>query len=224
MEAEARDIAARREPLSRDRILRAALALADGHGVEAVTMRRLGEELGFEAMSLYRHVANKDDVLDGILDLVLHETEPPPPDGDWDAAIRRSALSVRDALRRHPWATGLLMKPGHARPARLHFMDSLLGRLRRSGFSADQTFVVYHVLDGHIFGFALWQTAYESVAAADPEVVARLMREIPFDDYPHLAEHRDQHLEEGPHREVGAFELGLDLILDGLRRMHADAR
>src|SRR3954453_20255709 len=97
-----------RIPLSRDRILQAALELADEGGIESLTMRRLGQELEFEAMSLYNHVANKDDVLDGILDLVLAETELPPPVGDWDAAIRSSAISVHQAFRRHPWACGLL--------------------------------------------------------------------------------------------------------------------
>src|SRR4051795_8122197 len=106
-----------RIPLSRDRILHTALAVADEHGVEAVTMRRLGDELGFEAMSLYRHVGNKDAVLDGLLDLVLAEKEPPAPDGTWAVAVRRSAVSVRDALARHPWATSLLMSPERVRPA-----------------------------------------------------------------------------------------------------------
>src|SRR5436190_20166410 len=118
-----------RTPLSRDRILRAALDLADGSGVETVTMRRLGEELGFEAMSLYRHVANKDDLLDGMLDLVLAEWRLPDPSGDWADAIRASACSVHDALRRHSWSARLLMTGGHIRPMRLRYMDSLLGRL-----------------------------------------------------------------------------------------------
>src|SRR5919109_1617867 len=98
-----------RLPLSRERILRAALELADESGIESLTMRKLGQALGFEAMSLYNHVANKDDVLDGILDLVLDETEPPSPVGDWDAAIRTSAISVHRALRLHPWACTLVM-------------------------------------------------------------------------------------------------------------------
>jgi AcrR family transcriptional regulator len=210
----------RRAPLSRDRILRAALALADEGGVDSLTMRKLGEQLGFEAMSLYRHVANKDDVLDGILDLVLGETEPPTAPGKWDAAIRTSAVSVGAALRRHPWATALLMSPARIRPARLRYMDSLLGRLREAGFSADTTYHAYHVLDGHIFGFSLWQAGHSATAAALPDLAKKIMRAIPFDDYPYLAEHRDQHLAEGPHHDVSAFEFGLDLILDGLRKIH----
>src|SRR4051794_32405609 len=125
-----------RLPLSRERILRAALELADESGIESLTMRKLGQALGFEAMSLYNHVANKNDLLDGILDLVLEEIEPPSPAGDWDAAIRGSAISVHEAFRLHPWACPLLMSPGRMRPVRLRYVDLLLGRLREAGFSA----------------------------------------------------------------------------------------
>jgi AcrR family transcriptional regulator len=205
-----------RIPLSRDRILQAALRLADESGAEAVTMRRLGDELGFEAMSLYRHVANKKDLFDGMLDLVLAEWQPPDADGDWSAAIRTSARSVHDALRRHRWAAQLLMTGDHIRPARMRYMDQLLGRLRDAGFDPDATYSVYHLLDGFIFGFSLWEIAYTSFPL-DAEAVTRLMQLIPWDEYPQLAEHRDQHMSEGPHREVSAFDVGLDLILDGLR-------
>src|SRR5437868_5149662 len=114
-----------RIPLSRDRILRAALELADASGVEALTMRRLGDQLGFEAMSLYRHVANKQDLLDGMLDLVLAEWELPGGEGDWAESIKTSARSVHDALRRHRWAAGLLMTGSHMRPTRLRYMEFL---------------------------------------------------------------------------------------------------
>jgi AcrR family transcriptional regulator len=204
-----------RIPLSRERILRTALELADRSGVEALTMRRLGDELGFEAMSLYRHVASKNDLLDGMLDLVLAEWQP-PGDGEWRAAIRTSACSVHDALRRHPWAAQLLMTGGHVPPARLEYMDRLLGVLRENGFDADAAYSVYHLLDGYIYGFTLWEIAYTS-GTLDAEEVTRLMRAIPWERYPHLAEHRDQHMTDGPHREVSAFEVGLDLILGGLR-------
>lgn len=196
-------------------MLAAALALADSSGVETLTMRRLGEELGFEAMSLYRHVANKDDLLDGMLDLVLAEWQLPERGGDWRAAIRTSATSVHDALRRHAWAARLLMSGSHLRPARLEYMDRLLGTLREGGFDADGAYHVYHLLDGYIFGFTLWEIAYTSLPL-DDDAVTRLMRAIPWGDYPHLAEHRDQHMTEGPHRDVSAFDVGLGLILDGL--------
>jgi AcrR family transcriptional regulator len=210
-----------RLPLSRERILRAALDRADEGGIESVTMRKLGQALGFEAMSLYNYVANKDDVLDGILDLVLAEGELPSPAGDWDMAIRRSAISVHDALRRHPWACTLLMSPARGvRPARLRYMDSLVGRLREAGFSAETTYHVYHVLDGHIFGFSLWQTSHTYTPAEVSDMVATFARTISADEYPHLHEHGNQHVSEGPHRDVSAFEFGLDLILDGLKKVH----
>jgi AcrR family transcriptional regulator len=209
-----------RIPLSRDRILRAALALVDEGGIESLTMRKLGQVLGFEAMSLYNHVANKDDVVDGILDLVLDESEPPSPAGDWHAAIRSSAISVHESLRRHPWACPLLMSPGRIRPARLRYVDSLLGRLREAGLSAETTYTAYHVLDGHIFGFSLWEASHSFNAAQVSDMAAEFARMIPVDAYPYLHEHGEQHLTEGPHRQVSAFELGLDLILDGLKQIH----
>src|SRR5215831_13555643 len=129
----------RRKPLSRERILAAALELVDEQGIDALSMRKLGQALGgYEAMSLYNHVANKDDLLDGILDLVLAEMEPPDPAGGL-AAIRSSSLSAHEALRKHPWAASLLMDPARIRPARLEFMDALLGALREAGFSAETT-------------------------------------------------------------------------------------
>ncbi len=209
-----------RLPLSRDRILHAALELADEGGIESLTMRKLGQALGFEAMSLYKHVANKDGVLDGILDLVLDESEPPSPAGDWDTAIRTSAISVHEALRRHPWSCTLLMSPRHARPARVRYMDLLLGRLREAGFSADTTYSAYHVLDGYIFGFALWETSHTYTAEEAANLAAKFAQTITADAYPHLHEHAQQHFSEGPHREVSAFELGLDLIVVGLKKLH----
>src|SRR5215210_6842108 len=214
---------AERLPLTRDRILRAALALVDEGGIGSLTMRNLGQALGFEAMSLYNHVANKDDVLDGILDLVLDESEPPSPAGAWDAAIRTSAVSVHDALRRHPWSCTLLMSPGRVRPARLRYMDSLLGRLREAGFSAETTYHAYHVLDGHIFGFSLWETSHTYTAEDLSNFEAKFAQTITADAFPYLHEHAQQHFNEGAHREVRAFEFGLDLIVDGLEKLRDTA-
>jgi AcrR family transcriptional regulator len=213
-----------RLPLNRDRILHAALDVADESGIESLTMRKLGQVLGFEAMSLYNHVANKDDVLDGILDLVLAESEPPSPAGDWDTAIRSSAISVHEGFRRHPWACPLVMAPGRIRPARLRYMDSLLGRLREAGFSAETTYHAYHALDAHIFGFSLWQASHSYTAAQVSDMAAAFERMIPADEYPYLHEHGKQHLAEGPHHDVSAFEFGLDLILDGLKKIHDSTR
>jgi AcrR family transcriptional regulator len=209
-----------RLPLSRDRILRTALALADEQGIESLTMRKLGGALGFEAMSLYNHVANKDDLLDGLLDLVLAETEAPAAGAPWDAAIRASAVSVHDVLRRHPWAAALLLDATRVRPARLAYMDALLGRLRESGFSPETTYHAYHVLDGHIFGFSLWERSH-TYTPVDADAMRKLFdRVITHEAYPHLREHGEQHFAEGPHRHVSAFEFGLDLIIEGLRPLH----
>jgi AcrR family transcriptional regulator len=208
-----------RLPLNRERILRAALELADDGGIESLTMRKLGQALGFEAMSLYNYVANKDDLLDGILDLVLDESEPPSAEGEWDAAIRSSAISVHRALTSHPWACPLLMSPSHIRPARLQHMDLLLGRLREAGFSADTTYHAYHVLDAHIYGFSLWQANHTYNARQVTDMVSEFARMIPVDVFPYLHEHGEQHLADGPHREVSAFEFGLDFILDGLKEI-----
>lgn len=209
-----------RPPLSRERILQTGVELADEGGIASLTMRKLGQLLGFEAMSLYNHVANKDDLLDGMLDLVLDESDLPSPAGDWEQAVRTSAISVHEALRRHPWSCSLLMSPAHIRPARLRYMDSLLGLLRESGFSAATTYHAYHVLDGFIFGFSLWETSHSYSPEEISSMVAMFTQTITPDAYPYLHEHGQQHVTDGPHRGVSAFEFGLDLILDGLKKVH----
>ena len=208
-----------RLPLSRDRILRAAVKLADKKGIDSVTMRKLAQELGFEAMSLYNHVANKDDLLEGMLDLVLAETEPPSASGEWDEAIRKSAISVHDALRRHPWSCTLLMEARRVRPTRLRYMDLLLGRLREAGFSAETTYHAYHVLDGHIFGFALWETGHTYTPEDVSHLVEKFAGVITPEAYPYLHEHAEQHFDEDAHGDVSAFEFGLNLIVDGLKKI-----
>jgi AcrR family transcriptional regulator len=216
-------MATTRLPLSRDRILRTALELVDESGLDALTMRKLGQALGFEAMSLYNHVANKDDVIDGMLDLVLAESEAPARAADWASAIRSSAVSVHDALHRHPWSVNVLFSPGRVHPARLRYMESLLATLREGGLSAEATYTAYHVLDAHIFGFSLWAASHtisEAESANIKEVVERLLTR---EEYPYLREHAQQHFaDDGPYKEVSAFELGLDLILDGLKKIHGE--
>ena len=207
----------KKRPLNRDRVLDKAISLADRDGLEALSMRKLAQALGVEAMSLYNHVANKDDLLDGILDLVLAEMDPPDPEGGI-AAIRSSSLAAHEALKRHPWAAGLLMTPTRIRPARLEFMNALLGALRNAGFSAETTYHAYHVLDAHIIGFSLWASTHGSVPVDIEDVRGFLDRMLPVETYPHLHEHGLQHLEDGPHKDVTAFEYGLDLVLDSLER------
>jgi AcrR family transcriptional regulator len=207
-----------RKPLTRERILEAALGLVDADGIEALSMRKLGHALGFEAMSLYNHVTNKDDLLDGMLDLVLAEMEPPTP-GDGLAGIRRAAISAHEALKRHPWAAGALMTPTRVRPGRLAFMDGLLGALRAAGFSPETTYHAYHVIDAHIIGFSLWQSTHDFALPPDiGDMQLFLDRMLPPETYPDLHAHGMQHLDGGTHQDVSAFEYALDLILEGLDR------
>lgn len=207
-----------RKALSRERILEKGLALADADGIDSLSMRKLGRELGFEAMSLYNHVANKDDLLDGMLDIVLAEMEAPRPD-EGLAGIRKGAISAHESLRRHPWAAGLLMAPARVRPLRLAFMDALLGALRGSGFSPETTYHAYHVIDAHIIGFSLWQSTHDFALPEEitDDLQAFLDRMLPRETYPELHAHGMQHLEPGPLADTSAFEYGLDLLLAGLK-------
>ena len=208
-----------RKPLSRERILETALGVADEQGIEALSMRKLGQQLGYEAMSLYNHVANKDDLLDGMVDLVLAEMEAPRPDEGF-AGIRTAAISAHESLSRHPWAAGVLMTPARVRPLRLAFMDGLLGALRGAGLSPEATYHAYHVIDAHIIGFSLWQSTHDF--ALPDEVTADMRgfldRVLPVETYPDLHAHAMQHLELGPLADTSAFEYGLDLLLESLDR------
>jgi AcrR family transcriptional regulator len=199
-------------------VLSAAVALADEHGIETLSMRRLARGLGVEAMSLYNHVASKDDLLNGITNLVLSEIEL-PDDGDWKAALRRSALSAHDVFRRHRWACTLALTPERAGAASVRRADWMLRRLREGGFSPQATYHAYHALDAHILGFTLWQLGHgivgeEQIAA----LAAEFFRQFPPEEYPYMHEHAQQHLDGFGRGEPGAFELVLDLILDGLER------
>lgn len=208
-----------RTPLSKERVLRAAIALADEGGIEALSMRRLGQKLGVEAMSLYHHVAGKDDLLDGIVDLVLSEIELPSTGPEWKAVVRRSAISAHDVLLRHPWACSLAMSPARSLPARVRYMEWMLGRLREAGFSAELTYHAYHALDSHILGFTLWELGHSYVGDDLPDLAEAFFREHPADEYPYLREHAEQHLAGFGGDGEGEFAFVLDVILDGLERM-----
>src|SRR5215467_3732189 len=211
----------KRRPLSRERILAAALELVDEQGIDALSMRKLGQALGgYEAMSLYNHVANKNDLLDGILDLVLAEMDPPDPKGGLPA-IRTSALSAHEALKRHPWAASMLMSPSGIRPARIAYMEALLAALRGTGLSADTTYHAYHVLEAHIIGFSLWASTHGKLPEHIEDARAWFEEMIPVERLPYLHEHGLQHLEDGPHQDVSAFEFALDLLLVGLERLRS---
>ncbi len=208
-----------RPPLSRERVLDAAILLADGGGIGALSMRKLAQELGVEAMTLYYHVANKDAILDGIVDMVVSEIEIPPADAGWKAALRRSAISAHDVLQRHPWAAALMLAPNRVSQARLRHMNAVLGTLRGAGFSAEMTDHAYHALDSHIMGFTLWVVGMNIGGDAELEAMATdFLATLERDELPHLAEHVEQHLRPRSPNDEGDFAFGLDLILDGLER------
>jgi AcrR family transcriptional regulator len=208
-----------RPTLSRDRVLRTAVSLADRRGIDALTMRRLARELGVEAMSLYHHVADKDDLLDGIVDLVLGEIDLAPTGDDWKATLRRGTISAHDVLVRHPWAATLMSRSPTVRPARLRFMEWILATLADGGFSRGLTDHAYHALDSHITGSTLWLVSMQLEGKDLRDVGARFLRTLPVEEYPHVAQHIAWHIEE-PDGEGGSeFEFGLDLILDGLERL-----
>ena len=207
-----------RIPLSRERVLRAAIALADEGGIEALSMRKLAKELGVEAMSLYNHVANKDDVLDGIVEAAWGEVVVPTGEADWKTEIREIAVSVHETLLRHAWVSGLRMshKPG---PARLRYGDSLLGCLRNAGFSKDLTYHGYHIIESYIIGFTDQVLSYRAIDMEQfGDIADSFVRGELADEFPHFTEHALQHMEED-HDGVNAYELGLDLLLDGLEKL-----
>jgi AcrR family transcriptional regulator len=208
-----------RLPLTRQRVLEAALRIADEGGFESLSMRRLGQDLGVQAMSLYNHIENKDDIRDGIVELVMNEVED-AGGPDWKAAVRRSAISAHDAFVRHPWACSLQMETDSVSPARMRWMEALLGTLREAGFSANLTHHAYHALDSHITGFTLWQVNFPFDTREELlDIAQTFLREIPADAYPYVVEHAHQHLAEPDPDEPSEFEFGLDLILDGLERL-----
>jgi AcrR family transcriptional regulator len=209
-----------RSPLSRERILGAAIAFVDARGLTALTMRRLGTELGVEAMSLYHHVANKDDLLDAIVDAVTREIEVPPDDADWKEAIRRTAISSHEVFLRHRWACSLMMRRARVSPERMQWMEALLRTLREAGFSADMTHHAYHALDSHITGFTLWQVSMPFETKEElVDLAEGFLKEIPADEYPYVIEHAEQHIAPSSRDGKTEFEFGLDLILDGLERL-----
>ncbi len=215
--ASRKDPGIRRTPLNREVVLRAAVELADAEGIDSLSMRRLARALGVEAMSLYNHVTNKDEILAGIVDAVACEVELPPSGVDWRTALRRSSISARDVYARHPWASGLSMSRRSGGPAALRHTDWVLRTLREAGFAPHLIYHALHILDAYVLGFTFMQLSFPYKGA---ELAARaegFLRQFPFDEYRDLAEHVRQHLE--PHdADEGGFELGLDLILDGLER------
>jgi AcrR family transcriptional regulator len=206
-----------RTRLTRDDVLRTATALADAAGLDSLTMRKLGTELGVEAMSLYHHVANKDDLLDGMIDRVYSEIELPTAEDDWRSAMRRRAVSTREVLGRHPWATALLDSRSTPGPATLRYHDATLGKLRGEGFSIPLAAHALSVLDSYTCGFALQEHALPFDTEEETvELAQQIMGRFAAGDYPHLAELTVEHVLQPGYAYSDEFAFGLELILDGL--------
>jgi AcrR family transcriptional regulator len=207
-----------RKPLNRERVLQAAVRLADDRGLEELSMRKLAQELGVEAMSLYNHVENKDDILDGIVDFVAREIELPAAEADWKSAIRRNTISARDVYVRHKWASNLAIGRQAGGPARTQHSDWLLRTLREAGFADDVIYHAYHVLEAYVLGYTTLQLSFPYTGEEIKGMAAKYLEEFDAEAFPDVAEHIRQHME--PHEdETGGFEFGLDLILDGLERL-----
>lgn len=215
-----------RAPLTRGLVLRAAVALADTGGLESLTMRRLGAELGVEAMSLYHHVANKSDLLDGMVDEVFTEIDLPTGDADWQTGLRRRAVSAREVLRRHRWAIGLLESRTAPGPATLRHHEAVLGALRGAGFSVALAAHAYALLDSFIYGFAVQEASLPfSTAEEAAQVAESMVAALSSTQYPHLTELARTHVLVPGYDFGDEFAFGLDLILgslDGLARSASD--
>ena len=209
-------------PLSKERVLGAAVALADAQGVEGLSMRKLAQELGVVPMALYKHVANKDELLDSMVDVVVGEIDPPAGGTDWKTAMRRRVLSARGALLRHPWTSRVMESRASPTPAVLAYMDSMIGMFRAGGFSIDLTHHAMHAMGSRLLGFS--QELFDETADVGPGMDAETLREL-AGAFPHITElvvaiTHDQASVVG----VGCddqfeFEFALDLMLDGLERL-----
>jgi AcrR family transcriptional regulator len=209
-------------PLTRDRVLRTALALADRVGLESLSMRKLGQELGVEAMALYYHFASRDQIVDGIVDAVFAEVELPATDGDWRTAMRRRGISLRDALLRHRWAIGLMEARGHPGPANLGHHDAVIASLRAAGFDMAMVAHAYSALDAYIYGFALTKMTLPFDAATDmAEMAEAVLAPFPAGEYPNLVAFITEHAMQPGYDFGDEFEYGLDLVLDGLEQARA---
>jgi AcrR family transcriptional regulator len=208
-----------RLPLSRDRVLRTAIELADEGGIDSLSMRRLGGALGVEAMSLYNHVSNKEDLLDGLADIVVGEIEVPTDGVDWKTAMRLRAISAREMLASHPWAGAVIESRTRPSPTRLSYANAVVGTLRQAGFAVDMAIHAFFTLDSYIYGFAVQEL---NLPAGTPEELARvaepMLATLPAADYPYLREVIETYVLAFGFDYANEFEFGLDLLLDALER------
>ena len=204
-----------RVALSRERVLIQALQLADESDIESLSMRKLAEALGVKAMSLYNHVKNKDDIIDGIVDIVAGEIELPDVGADWKASMRRRANSAHDVLLRHPWATMEIVGRVNIGPAMLRYIDATIGCLREAGFSFEMADRAWNTIDAHIYGFTLQELNFPFEPEAYSEAAENYISLIPADKYPYM-NGMTQQVMSGEYDGIHDFEFGLNLILNGL--------
>jgi AcrR family transcriptional regulator len=215
-----------REPLTKERILRTAVALADEGGVDSLSMRRIAQELGVVPMALYKHVANKDEMLDGMVDVVVGEIDPPLAGADWKTAIRERVLSARRALLRHPWASRVIESRTAPTPTVIGYMDEMIGILRKGGFSVDLTHHAMHAMGSRALGFS--QELFDDTPDDPPEIQAIAAQQM-AEAYPYISEmaaaisHDDASVVGQGCDDQFEFEFALDLMLDGLDRLRESA-
>jgi AcrR family transcriptional regulator len=209
--------ASARAHLSRERALSTALALADAEGLASLSMRKLAQELGVEAMSLYHHVKNKEDILDGMVDLVFAEVQLPSDGTEWKTAMRDRARSARQALTRHPWAISIMDSRTSPGPATLRHHDAVLGSCRRAGFSVQMAAHAFSLIDSYIYGFVLQEVNLPFDDSSNLEEVVESMW-LPFsaEEYPHLVELTTEYILKPGYSYGNEFEYGLGLVLDSL--------
>jgi AcrR family transcriptional regulator len=208
----------RRETLTRERVLQGAVTLADEIGIEALTIRKLAVALGVKPMTIYHHVPSKEEIIDGMVEIVFSEIDLPPTDEDWKSAMRKRCISAREVLRRHPWAAPLMesrMSPG---PANLGHHEAVLACLRRGGLSLQMTAHAYAILDGFVYGFCFDEAVLPAQGTGEEfaELTAEIAAAFDPDDYPHLVEFSTQHVFQPGYNFGDSFEFGLDLMIEGL--------
>ena len=207
--------------LSRDRVLRTAMAVADAGGLASLTIRSLAQDLGVKPMSIYHHVANKDEILDGVIDLVFAEIDLPAPGVAWRPALHSLAIAKREVLRRHFWAIPLMESRARPGPANLRHHDTVLATLRRGGFSVVGAAHAYSLIDSFVYGFSLQEAGLPFDSDSAPEVIEAILADFPLAEYPHLAELATEHVLQPGYDYGDEFAFGLDLVLDGLEPLSA---
>lgn len=209
---------AKRTPLNRERVVTAALALADESGVAALSMRKLADRLGVEAMSLYHHVKNKDALLDAMVDAVFAEIHTPDPSGPWRLELERRSLSAREVLLRHRWAVGLMDSRSDPGPASLHHHDAVIGCLRGAGFSWSLTATAFALLDAHLYGFLIQELAlpFEAGEVDLAELAGAITSSLPDGELQHFRDFTVEYALQPGYRFGAEFPIGLGIVLDGL--------